>query len=37
MFISHAKADEQIAQKILAGMEGIGISCWIAPRNIRFS
>jgi hypothetical protein len=34
VFISYASEDREIAEKICAGLESIGISCWIAPRDI---
>jgi TIR domain-containing protein len=33
-FVSHASDDAQKVQKILETMEGAGIKCWIAPRDI---
>lgn len=34
VFISYASADQAAAQRICEALEGAGISCWIAPRNI---
>jgi len=34
VFISHSSKDQAAAQAALAALEGRGISCWIAPRNI---
>ncbi|MFT5135201.1 MAG: hypothetical protein ACI9XU_000691 [Arenicella sp.] len=35
IFISHASADKEIADAMTAALEGAGLQCWIAPRNIR--
>jgi hypothetical protein len=34
VFISHAVEDKEVAQAICAALEGQGIRCWIAPRDI---
>lgn len=34
VFISHASDDHILAQKVCTQLERIGISCWIAPRDI---
>ena len=34
-FISHASEDSGAAEKITAFLEKSGISCWIAPRDVR--
>lgn len=34
VFISYASADRGIAQRVCDLLEGRGISCWIAPRNV---
>ncbi len=34
-FISHAKADAKKAQEIAASLEERGLSCWIAPRDVK--
>ena len=34
-FISHAKADQKRAQRIVAALEQRGFKCWIAPRDVR--
>lgn len=34
VFISHANQDAEAAQQILAALEGEGVRCWIAPRDI---
>ncbi len=34
-FISHASKDSGAAEKITAFLEKSGISCWIAPRDVR--
>jgi TolB-like protein/Flp pilus assembly protein TadD len=34
VFISYASQDATVAQKVCAALEGSGISCWIAPRNV---
>ena len=33
-FISHSSADAEAAQKVVDYLEGRGITCWIAPRDI---
>jgi hypothetical protein len=35
VFISYAKADREVADRICAALEGDGIKCWIAPRDVR--
>src|SRR5687767_5533525 len=34
VFISHSSADEAWAHAALAALEGLGLHCWIAPRDI---
>lgn len=34
VFISHASEDREIAQAVCAAIEGRGVPCWIAPRDI---
>ena len=34
-FISYASADEAIANEISSALEGRGVACWIAPRDVR--
>ena len=34
VFLSHSSADKATAQAVLEGLEGHGIPCWIAPRDI---
>ena len=34
VFISHSSKDKPIADAICANLEGTGIRCWIAPRDI---
>jgi tetratricopeptide (TPR) repeat protein len=34
-FISHAKADAKKAQAIAEGLEKRGVTCWIAPRDVK--
>ena len=34
-FISHASQDAEVARKVCDFLEGKGISCWIAPRDVR--
>ena len=34
VFISYASVDKEIAERICRVLENVGISCWIAPRNI---
>jgi formylglycine-generating enzyme required for sulfatase activity len=33
-FISHASVDAQLALAICEGLEGRGLTCWIAPRDV---
>lgn len=35
IFISHASDDAAVARQMCAALEGVGITCWIAPRDIR--
>jgi hypothetical protein len=34
IFISYSQPDQEIAYEIAARVEGAGVSCWIAPRDI---
>ena len=34
-FISYATADKAKAEEICAYLEGRGLRCWIAPRDVR--
>lgn len=34
IFISHASEDRGVAADVVRLLEGAGISCWIAPRNV---
>jgi hypothetical protein len=34
VFVSYASPDREVAQKIAAFLEGEGVSCWIAPRDV---
>jgi hypothetical protein len=34
-FISHASQDREVAERICSFLEGRGIRCWIAPRDVR--
>jgi hypothetical protein len=34
VFISYCSSDKDVAEVVCAGLEGRGISCWIAPRDI---
>lgn len=34
VFISHSSHDKQVAEAVCAAMEGTGLRCWIAPRDI---
>ena len=36
VFISHSKHDKPIAELICTALEGEGIGCWIAPRDIPY-
>jgi len=35
VFISHSAQDRNVSEKICAALEQDGISCWIAPRDVR--
>jgi hypothetical protein len=35
IFISHASDDAAVARQICAALESTGLTCWIAPRDIR--
>lgn len=34
-FISYSSKDKDVADKLCAALEGVGIRCWIAPRDLR--
>ena len=34
VFISHASADSGVARALTAGLERLGLSCWLAPRDV---
>ena len=34
VFLSYASADRAVADRVLAGLESRGLSCWMAPRDI---
>lgn len=34
IFISYSHSDQAVANAIVAGLEGEGIRCWIAPRDV---
>ncbi len=34
VFISHSSEDAKIAQQVVSVLEGGGLSCWIAPRDV---
>ncbi len=34
LFISHSSEDSKIARELAANLQQLGISCWIAPRDI---
>jgi hypothetical protein len=34
VFISYATDDRQVAEKVCVALEGDGIKCWIAPRDV---
>lgn len=36
VFISHSKHDKPIAELICTALEGEGVGCWIAPRDIPY-
>jgi len=33
-FISYASEDRAVANKVCSTLEGAGLTCWIAPRDI---
>lgn len=35
VFISHSSQDAALAARVCAGLESRGLTCWIAPRDIR--
>jgi hypothetical protein len=35
LFISYSSEDKAIAEALCAALESEGISCWIAPRNVK--
>jgi formylglycine-generating enzyme required for sulfatase activity/type II secretory pathway pseudopilin PulG len=35
VFISHAAEDKAVAEQVCQTLEGAGLRCWIAPRDIR--
>ena len=35
VFLSYASADAAIAQQICEFLEGHGVSCWMAPRDVK--
>jgi hypothetical protein len=35
VFLSHASADAEMARRVCAELERVGLPCWIAPRDIR--
>lgn len=35
VFISYATEDKEVAEQVLEALEGSGMTCWIAPRDIR--
>ena len=35
VFISHAKGDKGVADLMCSRLEEAGVSCWIAPRDVR--
>lgn len=34
-FVSHSSADAAVANRIVEGLEGRGVRCWVAPRDVR--
>jgi hypothetical protein len=34
VFISYSSKDKVVADAVCAGLEGRGIACWIAPRDL---
>jgi TIR domain len=34
VFISHAAADRELAQSVCQFLEGQGLGCWLAPRDV---
>ncbi|MGD9691137.1 MAG: toll/interleukin-1 receptor domain-containing protein [Phycisphaerales bacterium] len=35
VFISHASADKAVATAVCTALEAAGVSCWIAPRDVK--
>lgn len=35
LFISYASSDAEVAEKVCSALEVAGLSCWIAPRDVR--
>lgn len=35
VFISYASEDGAVAESVCQAIEGAGVSCWIAPRDVR--
>jgi hypothetical protein len=35
VFISHASLDKPMADVVCTALEGAGIRCWIAPRDVQ--
>ncbi len=35
VFICHASTDKSVADAVCAALEGHGVGCWIAPRDVR--
>ncbi len=34
VFISYASPDSDVAEKVCAALEGSGVTCWLAPRDV---
>jgi hypothetical protein len=34
VFISHAEEDKEIADTVCSSLEGVGLKCWVAPRDV---
>lgn len=35
LFVSHSSEDSALAKQIVAALEANGVSCWVAPRDVR--
>ncbi|HMG06133.1 MAG TPA: toll/interleukin-1 receptor domain-containing protein, partial [Chthoniobacterales bacterium] len=35
VFISHSAQDKSVAEEVCAALEKSGVTCWVAPRDVR--